>query len=72
MPKKRSKYQYNIGEVNFIGVGTNEDTTRVLQGIILNHLIKDGIINDKMLYDDMSKVKSIYELENEKIKLLKE
>ena len=46
-------------DVKFIGMGTDEDTTRVLQGIILNHLRKNGVISTKNNIDNS---KSIFEL----------
>lgn len=56
---KRKAYYPRITEVKFIGSGTDEDTTRVLQAIIFNHLEKEGLIDTKHINGS----KLIYELQ---------
>ena len=63
MGRKKGAYCPRIESVEFIGCGTYEDTTIMLQNIILNHLKKDGIISDKMIYSNPDKVKTVYELQ---------
>jgi len=60
--RRKSTYCPKIKSVEFIGCGTNEDTTIMLQNIILNHLKEDGIITDTML-SNLNKTKSVYELQ---------
>jgi hypothetical protein len=64
--RRKSTYCPNIDSVRFISCGTNEDTTIMLQNIILNHLKKDGIITD-VIISSLNKTKSVYELQKDNV-----